>query len=379
MGKIKLAFFLFTFFSINILLSQTVEISGLVIAKDNIEGIHIINNTSQKFTTTNAYGVFKIQGKLNDTIVFSSIQYKLYTIIVSKEIIATKNLVVNLIEKVNELEEVFVGKILTGNLSSDINNSGLKRPVNFYDFGIPGNTAKPKTQNERRVFEADDGKFVVFYGLGFVINTNKIINRITGRTKMLKNRVKLEADEQLMYSIKARLSEVFFSVYNLDKALQMEFFYFCSEDENFSKKCKDKNDIDVLEYLKEKYSEYLINLDRKEDWIFYPLFWFLKTYSYYICTVIQQATFLFISGAEIALVLFIVVMVFGADKIPEIARGLGKGMKTLKNATNDIKHEITKSAEKHGIDTDVTQNISKEINKVKDNIEDFTGSVRRKL
>ena len=56
--KIKLAFFFFTFFSINILLSQTVEISGLVIAKDNIEGIHIINKTSQKFTTTNALGVF---------------------------------------------------------------------------------------------------------------------------------------------------------------------------------------------------------------------------------------------------------------------------------------------------------------------------------
>lgn len=94
---------------------------------------------------------------------------------------------------------------------------------------------------------------------------------------------------------------------------------------------------------------------------------------------IQQATLLFISGAEIALVLFIVVMVFGADKIPEIARGLGKGMKTLKNATEDIKHEITKSAEKHGIDSDVTKNISEEINEVKDNIDDFTGSVRRKL
>ena len=94
---------------------------------------------------------------------------------------------------------------------------------------------------------------------------------------------------------------------------------------------------------------------------------------------IQQATFLFISGAEIALVLFIVVMVFGADKIPEIARGLGKGMKTLKNATEDIKHEITKSAEKNGIDTEITKNITKEINKVKDNIEDFTGPVRRKL
>lgn len=94
---------------------------------------------------------------------------------------------------------------------------------------------------------------------------------------------------------------------------------------------------------------------------------------------IHQATFLFISGAEITLILFIVVMVFGADKIPEIARGLGKGMRTLKNATNDIKHEISKSAEKHGIETDIAKDINEEINKVKDDLDDFTGSVRRKI
>ncbi|NQV77264.1 MAG: twin-arginine translocase TatA/TatE family subunit, partial [Lutibacter sp.] len=35
--------------------------------------------------------------------------------------------------------------------------------------------------------------------------------------------------------------------------------------------------------------------------------------------------FLFISGAEIFVVLIITVMLFGADKLPEIARGLGKG------------------------------------------------------
>lgn len=94
---------------------------------------------------------------------------------------------------------------------------------------------------------------------------------------------------------------------------------------------------------------------------------------------LQQATFLFISGAEIAFILFIVVMVFGADKIPEIARGLGKGMRTLKDATNDIKHEIAKSAENHGIDTDVVKDVNEEINKVKDGLDDFTGSVKRKL
>lgn len=90
-------------------------------------------------------------------------------------------------------------------------------------------------------------------------------------------------------------------------------------------------------------------------------------------------TFLFISGPEIAFILFIAIMVFGADKLPEIAKGLGKGMKTLKNATNDIKHEISKSAEKHGLDTDVVKELNEEVNKVKDDIEDFTGSVRRKL
>ena len=94
---------------------------------------------------------------------------------------------------------------------------------------------------------------------------------------------------------------------------------------------------------------------------------------------IQQATFLFISGAEIVFILFIVIMVFGADKLPEIARGLGKGMRTLKDATNDIKHEITKTADKHAIDTDITKDVKKELDKVKDDIEGFAGSVKRKF
>ncbi len=94
---------------------------------------------------------------------------------------------------------------------------------------------------------------------------------------------------------------------------------------------------------------------------------------------IQQATFLFISGAEIVFVLFIVIVVFGANKIPEIAHGLGKGMRTLKDATNDIKHEITKSADKHGVDTDVAKDVTDEINKIKDDLQEFTGSVKRKL
>ncbi|WP_298762910.1 twin-arginine translocase TatA/TatE family subunit [uncultured Polaribacter sp.] len=93
----------------------------------------------------------------------------------------------------------------------------------------------------------------------------------------------------------------------------------------------------------------------------------------------MNTVFLFISGPEIMVVMLIVVMVFGADKIPEIARGLGKGMRQVKDATNDIKREIKDSAEKHKIDTDIATDINKEINAVKDNIDDLTGPIKRQF
>ena len=75
--------------------------------------------------------------------------------------------------------------------------------------------------------------------------------------------------------------------------------------------------------------------------------------------------------------MLIVVMVFGADKIPEIARGLGKGIRQVKDATNDIKKEINESAKLNDLDLDVTKDITKEVNGVKDKLDDFTGPIKR--
>ena len=91
----------------------------------------------------------------------------------------------------------------------------------------------------------------------------------------------------------------------------------------------------------------------------------------------MKTTFLFIGGPEIFVILLIVVMVFGADKIPEIARGLGKGIRQVKDATNEIKKEINDSAKDQGIDTNLAKNIKKEIDAVKSNVDDFTGPIKR--
>lgn len=102
--------------------------------------------------------------------------------------------------------------------------------------------------------------------------------------------------------------------------------------------------------------------------------------SHYICVVILFSTFLFIGGSEVLFILFIVVMLFGADKLPEIARGLGKGMRTLRDATDDLKSEISKSAEQNGINTsEYTKAFTEEIQKIKDEVEDTMGSIKREL
>lgn len=92
-----------------------------------------------------------------------------------------------------------------------------------------------------------------------------------------------------------------------------------------------------------------------------------------------QPHLLFISGVEIAFILVFVLLIFGADKIPEIARGLGKGIRQVKDATNDIKKEINDSAKGQGIDTDLAKDIKKEIDSVKSGVDDFTGPIKRKF
>ena len=47
-------------------------------------------------------------------------------------------------------------------------------------------------------------------------------------------------------------------------------------------------------------------------------------------------------GSEILLILLAVLVLFGADKLPEFARSLGKGLREVKKATDEIKDEITK-------------------------------------
>ena len=53
-----------------------------------------------------------------------------------------------------------------------------------------------------------------------------------------------------------------------------------------------------------------------------------------------------LGAGEIFLILAVVILLFGAKKIPELARGMGRGIREFKDATKDIKDTIDEESKK---------------------------------
>ena len=85
---------------------------------------------------------------------------------------------------------------------------------------------------------------------------------------------------------------------------------------------------------------------------------------------------LFISGQEIVILGLAVLLLFGSKKIPEMARGLGKGMREFRKAADDIKREISDSAPDLTSELkDVGKNIKESSEGLLDDIKDFKDDI----
>ena len=67
----------------------------------------------------------------------------------------------------------------------------------------------------------------------------------------------------------------------------------------------------------------------------------------------MNSIILFVSVPEIAVILLFIVVFFGSKKIPQVARSLGKAIREIKDASDEIKKEIQESS----------KSIEEEINK----------------
>ena len=51
------------------------------------------------------------------------------------------------------------------------------------------------------------------------------------------------------------------------------------------------------------------------------------------------------SGSEWVIIALLILLLFGGKKIPELMKGLGKGVKSFKDGVNEAKEEINKAKE----------------------------------
>lgn len=82
-----------------------------------------------------------------------------------------------------------------------------------------------------------------------------------------------------------------------------------------------------------------------------------------------------LSIGEMLMIALVIVVLFGPDKLPSIARDLGQGLRKMRGAVDDIKTEIMKETE------NPVSEIKKEIEKVKDQVKNYdpTPEIERAL
>ncbi|EPR74206.1 hypothetical protein ADIWIN_0783 [Winogradskyella psychrotolerans RS-3] len=258
MKKSKILYVFTAFLSVVFVNAQRSDLNGKLIANDEVEGLHIQNKTAAKYTISNEDGSFVILAKALDTLVISGVKYQTQEVVISETVMSLGELYVQMIESVNKLNEVIVGKILTGSLESDLQNLKVKPEINFYDLGIPGYKGKQLTQNERKLYDADGGSWGSV-GLGFSVNFFKVLNTISGRTKKLKAIVELDDRSACIDHMKNNYENYIFENDSLAENLRAEYFLFCQEDDEFLTLCNKNDDITMLEFLQTKLKVYQEN------------------------------------------------------------------------------------------------------------------------
>ena len=92
----------------------------------------------------------------------------------------------------------------------------------------------------------------------------------------------------------------------------------------------------------------------------------LITNNYQLTTKMLNSILIFLNlgGGEVAIVVMIIILFFGSDKLPGLAKGLGKGIREINDAKNQIQNEIAKGTD--GFKEELnkhTSEIQAEINK----------------
>jgi hypothetical protein len=251
-----LTFIAFLLLSINGY-GQSKEIQGKISNTKDVEGIHVLNKTSRYNAITDQEGGFNINVRKQDTLYFSSINYKTKIVIITEEIYTKEYVVLTLEQLINELEEVVIGPNFTGNLATDIKNIKTETPVNFGDVGIPGFKGEP----EEKIVPMVPG-----IGLLTAVDLEAMYKHLSGYYRKLRLKRKWESENYTVAKIINLYGFSFFDeAYKIPNDRLYDFLLYCMETSSLAKDYKNQNYTSLLSIFEEKSETYQIRLSKKKE------------------------------------------------------------------------------------------------------------------
>ncbi|MEN2401582.1 carboxypeptidase-like regulatory domain-containing protein [Flavobacterium sp. MC2016-06] len=215
------------------------EILGQVSEQStSVEGVNIINNNTQVATVSDADGKFAIVVKEGDVLVFSAVNLDPVKRRITAEDLETTLLIIKMSAKEVQLKEVVV------NENANINAENL---------GIISYGQKKYTPAERKVYTATS------------TSVDKLLNGISGRTKMLKKEVNVEKKEMLFRKLEYLFEEDYYT-----NRLKIPLDYikgfqlYCVDDAEFAVSLDTKNKTMSMFLITELARKYLIILENEK-------------------------------------------------------------------------------------------------------------------
>lgn len=188
---------------------------------DSLEGIYVINRSSEASVTTTRGGYFTISAKANDTLIFSALQFEAKDVVV-KEADFCDNLFFVPLETFNhELEELII-----------VDYSY----INAESLGLVPAGQEQFTPAERRLAAASKSRMNP-------LGLDPLINMFSGRTAMLKKAAEVEKKEDLMQKINYIYTEDdLVKNFKIPLDYVHGFVFYLVENKHFANAMKNKNE-----------------------------------------------------------------------------------------------------------------------------------------
>ncbi|WP_289041102.1 carboxypeptidase-like regulatory domain-containing protein [uncultured Zobellia sp.] len=240
---------------------ETISLNGRVFSEnEEVMATHVLNTSSNKATITDADGFFDIDVQLNDTLVFSAIQFKRKEVVVTKSILESKLLVVPLQQVLNQLEEVVVMPYnLTGDMSRDLNRIPVGPVITGFSLGLENRKARlrPRGVGEKlqlvKYLDLVSGYDTITFKpkLFYDLKTVKLYNDLSGRTKDLKRYATFENQDKQLEEIRLFFTDfVFIETLKIPEHQIPDFLNYCMVDADF-KELANANEMAALYELLE--------------------------------------------------------------------------------------------------------------------------------